>query len=85
MFLQDAFSFAKHINFIHPAAPTVGRVLTFLPTMQCRAVVVTPIASTFAHWWSNWALPGGPGVADRQVVDGFVILGLDHCPRLGGL
>ena len=84
MFLQDAWSYAKHINFVHPAAPTVGRVLTFLPANKCRAVVVIPLESTYGRWWSTWTRIGGPGVVDRLVVDGFVVLGLDHSPRYRG-
>ena len=84
MFLQDAFSYGKHINFVHPATPTTSRVLTFLPSTRSRAVVVIPEDYTYGRWWSAWTMLGGPGVVARTVVERFVVLGLDHSPRYRG-
>ena len=83
MFAQPRESWRSHINFIHPARPTTGRVLTFLPFVQARAVVVFPLHMDVGMWWSNWARRGGPGVLVRIVVEEFVVLAVDHSRSCG--
>ena len=78
MFLQPASSWQRHINFVHPSRPTIGRVLTFLPATGCRAIVVFPAALAHAHWWATYATAGSPGVVSVFTVDAFVILAVDH-------
>ena len=83
MFLQDARSYARHINFIHPAEPTTGRVFTFLPSVRARAVIVIPARTATGQWWYTWTLLGGHNVVERQLVQGFIVLAVDHSPRSG--
>lgn len=81
MFLQPASSWQAHVNFIHPAAPTVGRLLAFLPATQSRAIVVIPLRLVDgASWWSNMVRLGGPGVVQVARRDGFLIAAIDHSP-----
>jgi len=82
MFLQPLASWREHVNFIHPAMPTIGRVLTFLPATQSRAVVVFPERlADAAAWWSNLARVGAPGVLRVRRHLGFLVLALDHSPN----
>ena len=82
MFLQPRSSWAAHVNFIHPAAPTTGRVFTFLPFTRARIVVAVPTALTVGRWWSSWAQRGGPGVVERLTVQDFTVVAVDHSARL---
>ena len=79
MFVQPPESWQSHINFIHPAAPTVGRVLSFLPATGARAIVVIPTRLvTGVAWWSNMTRIGGPGVVSTRQLDGFLIFAINH-------
>ena len=78
MFAQPLASWRAHINFVHPAAPTVGRVLTFIPSVAARAVVVIPATSARYQWWSALTLVGAPGLLSSGVVNGFLVLAYDH-------
>ena len=78
MFAQPRESWQRHLNFIHPARPTTGRVLSFLPFVGARAIVVFPAGLDTGSWWANWARSGGPGVLVRITVESFVILAVDH-------
>ena len=79
MFLQPAASWQAHINFIHPAAPTTGRVLSFLPATSSRSVVVIPCRlADNCPWWSTFTMPGGPGVRHSERVLGFLVVAVDH-------
>ena len=80
MFVQPPKSWRDHINFIHPARPAVGRVITFLTATRSRTVVVTPEAGVPSSWWSTWAMPGGPGVVESHLVNGFRVTAVDHRP-----
>ena len=83
MFLQDVWSYAKHINFIHPEEPTTGRVLTLLSSVRVRAIIVMSEKKVIGRWWSTWTIPGGHNVVERQVVQGFPVIAVDHSPRSG--
>ena len=78
MFLQPPSSWQRHVNFIHPAEPTIGRVLAFLPSTMARAIVVFPAELSAGAWWANWARVGGPGVLAVRYVRGFLVLTVDH-------
>ena len=83
MFVQPVQSWQENINFVHPAAPTTGRLLTFLPATGAHTVVVFPSLLRVTAWWSPWTFPGGPGVLHVGELDGFVIVIVDHstwCP-----
>ena len=80
MFLQPRWSWQSHINFIHPARPTVGRVLAFLPATASRAVVVFPAYLASGAWWSPYASVGGPGIVHSVTLNSFLILAVDHSP-----
>ena len=81
MFLQPLASWARHINFIHPAAPTLARVVTFLPRTYSRSIVVSPINLVRNQWWSSWVTPGSPGVVTTTSVDSFFVVVLDYSLR----
>jgi hypothetical protein len=81
MFLQPPSCWQREINFIHPPAPATGRVLTFLPSVRARAVVVIPLRDCMTHWWSNWLRCGSPGVAATGESAGFLIVVIDHSRR----
>ena len=82
MFLQSVSSWTTHINFIHPATPTIDRVLVFLPATQSRAIVVIPWhLMDDSAWWSNLARQGGEGVIATRRRLGFVIVAIDHIRR----
>ena len=78
MFLQPARSWRQHVNFIHPAAPTLGRVFSFLPSVAARSVVVFNAVLADGAWWANMARVGGLGVRSVRRVYGFVVVALDH-------
>ena len=79
MFLQPPESWMANINFIHPAAPTVGRVLSSLPVTLARSVVVIPCRLVDdCPWWANFAARGGPGVRHTERVLGFLLVAVDH-------
>ena len=79
MFLQPVESWRAHINFIHPATPTVGRVLSFLPATASRSVVVIPVRLVDdCPWWGTFVSPGGPGVLAVERLLGFLVAALDH-------
>ena len=78
MFLQPAACWRAHINFVHPARPTLGRTLTFIQAMRARAVVVFPVAMGLTSWWGSWALTGGPGVRESFTSGGFHLVVIDH-------
>ena len=81
MFIQPFSSWQRHINFVHPAAPTVGRVLSFLPATQSRTIVVIPLRiADGSQWWSNLVRFGGPGVVQVTHRDNFLIAAVDHSP-----
>ena len=81
MFLQPTSSWQAHINFIHPARPTVGRVLTFLPATLSRTIVVIPLrVADGSQWWSNLTRLGGPGVVHITTEGDFLIVAVDHSP-----
>ena len=81
MFVQPRESWAAHINFLHPAAPTVGRSLSFLPFTMARTVLVCPSPLLVGRWWSFYALPSGPGVCAVVVTSGFTVVAIDHTHR----
>ena len=79
MFLQPPASWMANINFIHPAVPTVGRVLSFLPVTLARSVVVIPCRLVDdCPWWANFAARGSPGVLHTERVLGFLVVAVDH-------
>ena len=83
MFLQPASSWQAHVNFVHPAAPTIGRVLAFLPSVGAKAVVVFEAARARGAWWANMARLGGAGVLSVRRLHGFLVVAVDHSrPRL---
>ena len=77
LFLQPLASWQAHINFVHPAEPTM---LTFLSSTRARAVVVFPARLATGAWWSSWASLSGPGVVAIQRSAGFIIVAVDHSP-----
>ena len=81
MFLQPRRSWMQHVNFIHPAEPTLPRVVTFLPQTCARSIVVFPEGRQHSQWWSSWVSDDGPGVVTTEVVAGFRIVVVDHSPR----
>ena len=81
MFLQPRSSWTRHVNFVHPAAPTAGRVFAFLPFTRARTIVVVPTPSTVGCWWSAWARRGGPGVVAWLTTQGFTVVAVDHSAR----
>ena len=82
IFLQPASSWQRHINFVHPASPTIGRLLTFLPSTASRTVVVIPTRiATGRPWWSNLVRRGAPGVVSVRRSHGFLVVAVDHRRR----
>ena len=80
MFNQPARSWLANVNFIHPAEPTTGRVLTFLQAIKARAVVVIPLAVAVGTWWASFAQPESPGVLAFRIVEGFIVMAVLHEP-----
>ena len=78
MFIQPRASWQSEINFIHPAAPTIGRTLTFVQEIGARAVIVFPASLGLAAWWSPWSTPNGPGVVESFLAGGFRVVVVDH-------
>ena len=79
MFLQPVASWQGNINFIHPAAPTIGRVLSFLPATSSRSVVVIPCRFVDnCPWWSTFTVAGGPGVRHSERLLDFLVVAVDH-------
>ena len=78
MFSQSTHLWVNHINFVYPAEPTIGRVLTFLPHTRARTVVVFPLHLAVGRWWSSWTTRGQNGVLATAVHDGFLIVAVDH-------
>ena len=60
---------------------TISRVLTFLPSVAARAVVVLPMRQVAEQWWVNWTRAGGPGVRDTVTCCRFLIVVVDHSQR----
>ena len=82
MFLQPPSSWRQHINFVHPATPTIGRLLTFLPTTGARTVIVIPVrVATGRPWWANLTRRGAPGVISVRRTFGFLVVAVDHRRR----
>ena len=81
MFLQPHASWRKEVNFIHPPSPAIGRVLTFLPSVAARAIVVLPMSHVKEQWWVNWTRVGGPGVLDAVTSHQFLLVVVDHSRR----
>ena len=73
MFLQPPSSWQRNVNFVHPAAPTVGRTLAFVVAVQARTIVVVPVSDVTTSWWAAGVQLGGPGVICSEVVDGFMV------------
>ena len=73
MFLQPRQSWVDHVNFIHPAAPTVSRTLSFVRVHEARAVIVVPAPDTLTAWWAPELLLGSPGVSHYEVFEGFAL------------
>ena len=78
MFLQPHRSWLAHINFVHPATPTLGRLLSFLPHTRARTIVVFPSALARGQWWTNMIRLGAPGVRFVRRIHGFVVVAFDH-------
>ena len=78
MFLQPTQSWVDNVNFIHPARPTAGRVVTFLPSTGARSVLAIPHALTVGRWWSPWLERSAPAVLDSFVSHGFRVVFLDY-------
>ena len=78
MFVQPLSSWAEHINFIHPPRPLLGRVVTFLQATRSRCTLVIPDGTHRGAWWSSWVSCGGPGVRCTCVVEGYLLVALDH-------
>ena len=75
MFLQ-LHSWPWHVNYVHPPAPTLGRLVTFLPSTKARSIVVFPLPAPKA-WWSYAAQPTSDGVVATTEVGGFRIIAYD--------
>ena len=71
MFFQPRRCWLAHINFIHPATPTVGRTIAFIRDVGARAVVVVPATTTLTSWWGPELLQGSDWVLHTEVVSGF--------------
>lgn len=79
MFLQPPESWLSNINYVFPAGPTVGRVLTFLPSTRSKVVVAIPLQwLQCGSWWDPWTSPTAPGLLESVVVEDFRILFFDH-------
>ena len=81
MFLQPRASWQRELNFIHPPAPAIGRVLAFLPSVAARAVVVFPLACRRESWWASMTRVGSPGVLSSSAFGGFRLIVIDHSCR----
>ena len=81
MFLQPVASWRAHVNYIYPAAPTTGRVFTFLREVGARAIVVCKADLADSAWWANYTREGGPGVLQSRWYLGFLITAVDHSCR----
>ena len=81
MFLQPRSSWQRELNFVHPPEPAIGRVLTFLPSVAARAVVVFPANFRRERWWTNLSRVGSPGVVSSSLFQGFLIIVIDHSWR----
>ena len=75
MFLQ-LHSWPWHVNFVYPPAPTLGRLITFLPSTKARSIVVFPLPAPKA-WWSYAVQPTSEGVVATTEVGGFRVIACD--------
>ena len=69
-------SWARNINYVYPPAPMTGRLVTFLPSTQSRAVLAIPLPKGNA-WWHFAIQANSAGVLAQIVVDGFLVTALD--------
>jgi len=69
-------SWPSNINYVYPPVPIIGRLVTFLPSTQSRAVVVMKEPLPHA-WWSYAILPNACGLLAQRRLDGFAIFAFD--------
>ena len=69
-------SWRSNINYVYPPAPMTGRLLTFLPSTESRAIVVVPLPIPCA-WWTYALSQSAKGVVAQSRVDGFLITAFD--------
>ena len=75
MFMQR-HSWPEHINYVYPPLPTLGRLITFLPSTAARSIVVFPSPAP-VEWWSYAVRPDSVGVKRSIVVSGFHVVAFD--------
>ena len=69
-------SWRDNICYVYPPRPMIGRLVTFLPTVRARAVVVFP-APPPIEWWTFAIQRHAPGLVHRTTFRGFVVLVFD--------
>ena len=71
MFLQPRRSWLAHVNFVHPATPTVGRTLAFVRNLGARAIIVVSEAVALASWWGPELTLSSDSVLHSERTAGF--------------
>ena len=69
-------SWPGNINYVYPPAPMTGRLVTFLPHVQAKAVVCFK-APVPAEWWSFAVQPAAEGVVTSFGIGQFVVVVFD--------
>ena len=69
-------SWFHQVNYIFPPVPIIGRLLSFLPSTQARAVVVIKGRIPSA-WWTYMVSPGATGLVESSSVNGYNIFAFD--------
>ena len=69
-------SWITNINFVHPPAPMVGRLASFLPSTRARVVLVIP-APLGQAWWHYAIQPSAAGFRGQIVILGFLVTAFD--------
>jgi hypothetical protein len=75
MFMQHV-SWARHVNYVYPPAPAMGRLATFLPSTRARSIVVCPLPMPVA-WWSFAMSSKAAGVVASVEAHGFRVTAFD--------
>ena len=72
-------SWADNVNYVYPPTPMIGRLVTFLPSTNSRAIVVFPRA-TRSSWWSFAVQRHSDGVCAVRQFEGFTVVVFDFRP-----
>ena len=69
-------SWRNNVNYAYPPGPMTGRLVTFLPRTESRAIVCFP-APVPHTWWSYAVQPAAAGVIASLQIGDFIIVAFD--------